>query len=95
VRNHFRPGASVRAEFLKLVESGTIAVGTSLVHRGRVSNGYQADAVVVRDGIRVGSITYTTPSGAARAVTSRPVDGWFFWRLKGENRTLDSLRNRK
>ena len=36
--------------------------------------------------------TFSTPSGAARAVTGKPVDRWIFWRLPDGDRSIRCAR---
>jgi hypothetical protein len=70
-----------RDELLTLIRDGRLAVGTTLSHFPRVHSERVITAKVTEEGIRVGRRTYPTPSGAARAVTGRQVDGWLYWRL--------------
>ena len=79
-------------DLISLIRSGKLRVGTILLHRGR-SGGYtDATATVVEGGLRMGGRIFSTPSGAARAITGKPVDGWIFWRMP-DGDPLDSLRS--
>ncbi|MGH3259826.1 MAG: hypothetical protein ACRDOU_31255 [Streptosporangiaceae bacterium] len=78
-------------DLLTLIRSGKLPTGTTLRHKFLSSYKDDAAATVVDDGIRIDGKTYRTPSGAARAITQNPVDGWLFWKLpSGE--TLGTLR---
>jgi hypothetical protein len=78
-------------DLLALISSGKLPSGTTLRHSFRGSGGDYITSTVVKDGIRIKGETYKTPSGAARAVTGKPVDGWLFWKLPtGED--LGTLR---
>lgn len=78
---------------LTLISDGRLPQGTVLHHVGRgiAPNSRDVTATVVRGGIELRGKVYPTPSGAARAVTGSPVDGWAFWKLPTGER-LDSLR---
>ena len=78
-------------DLLVAIRDGRLPVGTQLNHRLSRSSGETVTAVVVEDGLRIGKRTFQTPSGAARSITGKPVDGWKFWRLPNGSR-LDSLR---
>ncbi len=78
-------------ELLALIASGRLAVGVTLFHQARRHPDRNVTATVVKEGLRVRSKVYGTPSAAARAITGKPVDGWVFWRLPNGQR-LDSLR---
>lgn len=74
-----------------LITSGKLPSGTELYHRGRPNSARTVTATVAEYGIRFRGRTFDTPSGAAKAVTGRPVDGWLFWKLpSGE--PLSTLR---
>jgi Restriction Enzyme Adenine Methylase Associated len=78
-------------DLLSLIKSGRLQAGITLHHTGPRYTGY---ASVAEDGLRVGGRTYNTPTGAAKAITSREVDGWLFWKLpSGE--ALDTLRTKR
>ncbi len=79
-------------DLISLIRSGRLAVGTTVVHGSRGGSANAATATVVQEGLRLRGRVYSTPSGAARAITGKPVDGWIFWRLPG-GETLDSLRS--
>lgn len=79
-------------ELLALISSGRLAVGVTLFHQARRHRDRNVTATVVKEGLRVRSEVYGTPSAAARAITRKPVDGWIFWRLPNGQR-LDSLRS--
>jgi hypothetical protein len=74
-----------------LIQSGRLRVGTKLFHKTRGQSA-GVTATVTDAGLRTKSDTYSTPSGAARAHTGKPVDGWNYWRLPG-GEPLDSLRS--
>lgn len=75
-----------------LVDSGLLVVGTILIP---VCEGVDAIGEIDDQGrIVVDDETFDTPSGAARAATSRGVNGWVFWQAdtaKGLRR-LDAIR---
>jgi hypothetical protein len=73
------------------IRDGHLPIGTRLWHRPKRRSGKDVTALVVEDGIRIGSRTFSSPSAAAKSVTGRPVDGWKYWRLPDGSR-LDSLR---
>jgi hypothetical protein len=81
-----------KQSFLELLAAGHVALGTELVHVGRRHPRHDASAVVVRGGIQVGSTVFASPSGAARAITGKPEDGWLFWRIRPSGARLDVLR---
>lgn len=58
--------------------------------------GQQFNAVALADGrIRYQGVFYDSPSGAGKAVTGKPIDGWHFWRYRsadGDWTPLDRLR---
>lgn len=78
-------------ELRELIRSGKLKVGTELYHLRRGATRSAVAATVVREGLRVGSQVYTSPSSAARAVTGRPVAGWSYWRLP-DGRVLGTIR---
>lgn len=81
-------------DFHNLIRSGKLPVGTTLEHKARIYSDRNVSGTVVDGGLRVRGRVYTTPSGAAKAVTRKPVDGWSFWRLP-DGRQLVSLRIRE
>jgi hypothetical protein len=74
-----------------LIRSGKLTVGTTLSHAGRIHKSRSVTAKVSEQGISFRGRTYSSPSGAARAITGIPVDGWRFWKLPG-GKNLDTLR---
>ena len=69
-------------------------MGTKLFHRARINRDRNVTAVIVSGGIKFGSRIYTTPTGAAYAVTKKPVDGWLFWKTGHGSVRLGDLRER-
>jgi Restriction Enzyme Adenine Methylase Associated len=79
-------------DLVSLISSGRLPVGVKLSHRGRPAELQDITATVTELGLRAKGHVYSTPSGAAKAYTGKPVDGWIYWRLpNGE--PLDSLRS--
>jgi hypothetical protein len=78
-------------DLLSLIKSGKLPSGTTLHHQG---HRYSGDATVTENGLRVRGRTYETPTGAAKAITNREVDGWIFWKLPSGER-LDTLRTER
>ncbi len=76
---------------MSLIMSGKLPSGTELHHQGRRYVARTVTATVAKDGIRFGGQTYLSPSGAARAITGRPVNGWVFWKLPS-GKPLGTLR---
>lgn len=83
------PARSV--ELADLLAAGLLGEGATLHARGRRSAG--RTATVLPDGeLDVDGIRYSSPSGAARAVTGTSVNGWWFWLLEpNSKRSLRSL----
>ncbi len=85
-------------DLISLISSGKLRVGTTLLHRGRPGRSTHpgrstdATATVVEEGLRMRGRIFSTPSGAAKAITGKPVDGWIFWHLP-DGAPLDSLRS--
>ena len=63
-----------------LIDAGLLVVGTELVPNRA---GYHDQRATVQDDGRllVDSRSYDSPSGAARAVLKRGINGWWFWRV--------------
>ena len=78
-------------DLLTLIRTGRLKEGTVVHHQSRRDQARNVTATVVRGGIRLEGAVYPTPSGAAKAITGAPVDGWAFWKLPNGER-LDSLR---
>jgi hypothetical protein len=76
---------------LSLIMSGKLPSGTTLHHRDRRDAARTVTATVAENGIRFGGHTYLSPSGAARAITDHPVNGWLFWKLPS-GKSLSTLR---
>lgn len=74
-----------------LILIGKLPEGTTLYHQARRYSDRNVEGKVMKEGLKVGTTTYSTPSAAARSITGRPVDGWAFWRLP-DGRRLDALR---
>jgi hypothetical protein len=52
----------------------------------RAYKGKEYKAYLTKSGtIRYGNTTYRSPTGAAKAVTGRSVNGWYFWYVKDAN----------
>jgi Restriction Enzyme Adenine Methylase Associated len=79
-----RPGS-----LLSLLDEGKLRTGTMLRHQGRRHKAITA--TVLYAGIEVRGQVFKSPSGAARSITGKPVDGWNFWKLP-DGRPLASLR---
>lgn len=75
-----------------LIATGSLPVGTKVHHQARRRRHKAVEATVVREGLRLGSHIFSSPSAAAREVTGAPVDGWFWWKLPDGN-PLDTLRS--
>lgn len=66
-----------------LLASGALHVGQVLTGRG----GSQQKCTVLSDGgLDVAGVRYGTPSGAGRAVTQRPTNGWWHWLVDEDKR---------
>lgn len=81
------------SELQALVESGKLQVGTKLVWTRRLTGLHSAfvqsdGTLITEDGAK-----HKTPSGAARSISGKPVDGWHAWKLPSGT-ALASLRGR-
>lgn len=82
---------SEKITLLKLIATGTLAPGTILRHKGRTRHNWTVAARVTDRGLSIRDHEFTSPSGAARSITRKPVNGWCFWRLP-DGRELIDLR---
>jgi hypothetical protein len=80
-----RQGPKRRITIADLIGAGLISAGTVLyARRPHLST---KTATVLSDGtLDVDGVTYTTPSGAARALTGKQVNGWEFWLIDPKRR---------
>ncbi len=76
----------------RLITTGRLPVGTVLFHRSLKFPNKAIRALVVDVGITTQGRVYDTPSGAARSITDKPVNGWTYWRVSGDHELLDDLR---
>ena len=79
------------AKISDLIDEGILAVGTRIVWHRRGGNNFSAE--VLANGIIKTSDgrLHKSPSGAARSLVGRPVDGWAVWRTS-DGRPLSELR---
>jgi hypothetical protein len=83
-----RPARQV--ELADITAAGLLDEGATLYARGRRVAG--RTATVLSDGaLDVDGVRYSSPSGAARAVSGTSVNGWWFWLL--EPKSTRSLRD--
>jgi hypothetical protein len=83
-----RPARQV--ELADIMAAGLLDEGATLYARGRRVAG--RTATVLSDGaLDVDGVRYSSPSGAARAVSGTNVNGWWFWLL--EPKSTRSLRD--
>jgi len=75
-----------------LVLRGRLPVGAVLFHPGRRHKERTVDAIVERDGLRVGGKLFSSPSAAAEAIAGGSANGWTYWRVKSSGKTLASIR---
>jgi hypothetical protein len=80
-----------KLEVSDLIGAGLLEEGVTLYARGRRAAGRMA--TVLSDGaLDVDGVPHETPSGAARAVTGRNTNGWWFWLADSNSkRTLHDL----
>jgi len=76
-----------------LIKADFLAIGTKLVWKRRNGQGFTAE--VVEGGFikTTDGVSHKTPSGAARSLIGRPIDGWAIWRLN-DGTTLGELRSK-
>jgi len=79
------------AKISDLIEQGILPVGTRLVWKRRGGNNFSAE-VLANGAIKTSDgRTHKSPSGAARSLVGRPVDGWTVWRTS-DGTLLSELR---
>jgi hypothetical protein len=76
-----------------LLEAGLLQGGTKLVWKQR-SLGRTNEAILLPDGkIQTSDgLTHKTPSGAAKHIIGRPVDGWVVWKIETSGDSLADIR---
>ena len=81
------------AKISDLIEQGLLPAGTVLEWKRRGGNNFAAE-VLANGSIKTSDgRVHKSPSGAARSLVSRPVDGWAVWRTKS-GETLSELRSK-
>ena len=84
------PKSSPRVTLADLIGANLLGPGTTLFARTAFDS---KPATLLPDGrLDVDGVTYDSPSGAAKAVTGKSTNGWWFWRLEpGSRRSLSDL----
>jgi len=84
------PKSSPRVTLADLISAGLLDSGTTIYARSAFDS---KPATLLPDGrLDVDGETYDSPSGAAKAVTGKSTNGWWFWRLEpGSRRSLSDL----
>ncbi len=87
-RSHVAAGSDVahpRAQLSDLVAAELLSPGAVL--HAKPAKAHGVTAVVMPDGtLEVDGISYSTPSGAAKAVLGRSANGWSFWLVDPQTR---------
>lgn len=78
-------------ELKGIIDSGKLDAGTKLIWKRRLTGVHSAvvqsdGTLTTEDGTR-----HKTPSGAAKSISGKPVDGWHAWKLPS-GAALGSLR---
>jgi hypothetical protein len=78
-----------------LIQGGCLKDGDRLIWNRRSLNLVHVAIVSAAGTIRTddGAI-HKSPSGAAKHLGNRPVDGWIAWKLEGSGESLGSVRKR-
>jgi len=84
------PKSSPRVTLADLISAGLLDSGMTIYARPGFDS---RTATLLPDGrLDVDGATYDSPSGAAKAVTGKSTNGWWFWRLEpGSRRSLSDL----
>src|SRR5665213_2493507 len=84
------PKSSPRVTLADLIGANLLDPGTTVFARAAFDS---KPATLLPDGrLDVDGETYDSPSGAAKAVTGKSTNGWWFWRLEpGSRRSLSDL----
>lgn len=76
-----------------LIEQGILPTGTRLVWKRRGGKNFFAE-VLANGTIKTSDDrSHKSPSGAARSLVGRPVDGWTVWRIS-DGTPLSALRTK-
>jgi hypothetical protein len=82
-------------ELKALIAKGKLKPGTLLFHSARHTEYRNVTAKVVREGLEVRGRTFSSPTGAAQAITGQAVNGWLFWRVPPSGEPLARFRDSK
>ena len=76
-----------------LIKADFLAIGTKLVWKRRDGQSFSAE--IVQGGLikTTDGVSHKTPSGAARSLIGRPVDGWAVWRIS-DGTAIGDLRSK-
>ena len=81
------------AKISDLIERGVLPIGTRLIWKRRGGNNFSAE-VLANGTIKTSDgRSHKSPSGAARSLVGRPVDGWAVWRTSNGT-PLSELRSK-
>jgi len=76
-----------------LIDRGLLSAGTRLVWKRRGGNNFSAEVLANGSIKTFDGRVHKSPSGAARSLVGRPVDGWSVWRTSNGTR-LSELRSK-
>lgn len=88
--------SSTRVKLIDLIKAQVLSPNTGLYRKYK--NGIYR-AVITTEGqiqlmIKGHTQYFDTPSGAAKAVTKKPTDGWTWWLVENESKFLDEYRKK-
>ncbi len=79
------------AKVSDLIEQGLLPIGTLLIWKRRGGNNFVAEVLANGSMKTSDGRIHKSPSGAARSLVGRPVDGWAVWRTS-DGKPLSELR---
>jgi hypothetical protein len=79
----------MQRDLAALLRSGSLTDGTAIYHRHK---GREIEARIQTTGVQLEGKTFASLSTAAFAVTGHRANGWTFWRVRRDGRTLADMR---
>ena len=78
----------------QLIADGVLPIGSEIFHPSRTHKERAVVGHIRAGGIEFNGKVYSSPSGAARAVSGTTAEnGWVFWRVRSTGGTLSKLRS--